>query len=387
MASKVARVHCGKQGAVQRVGLALLALAVGPAWHAPSAAPSSTLVQPVAVFGADDRVALPPRYKSVQEKIGLLFNQRARTVCTAFCVAKDIVATAGHCLHRTVGERPPRLADFRFARNFDAVRDFAHIAGYGNGTANVHVMSGSASLNVRPPIDATRDWALVRLARPACSKGSLPVQVLPMQQVLDEANAKHVFQVSYHRDYVPWKQAYSRPCGVGKDFEAADWTAIAHDFSEPETLILHTCDTGGASSGSPLLLDTPQGPAVIGINVGTYLQSKVVVQEGQITKRMKSDTVANTAVNSVAFATKLAAFRDAVVLSTKAQVRELQALLKQRQLYSGAVNGTYGPPLRAAIEAYETAEGLPVTGLATEALLGRLGGSSLVRRKGKPAKS
>jgi hypothetical protein len=44
-------------------------------------------VHPVAVFGTDDRVALPAKYKDVQQKIGLLFNMRSRTVCTAFCGA------------------------------------------------------------------------------------------------------------------------------------------------------------------------------------------------------------------------------------------------------------------------------------------------------------
>ena len=104
---------------------------------------------------------------------------------------------------------------------------------------------------MRPPIDATRDWALVRLARPACSKGVLPVRVLPIEQILSEATAQHVFQIAYHRDFTPWKLAYSRPCGVAKSFEAGRLEQIERDFAEPEALLLHTCDTGGASSGSP----------------------------------------------------------------------------------------------------------------------------------------
>ena len=171
----------------------------------------------MAVFGSDDRGPLPAKYKDVQEKIGLLFNLRRRMVCTAFCVAKDVIATAGHCLHGTAGERPARAADFWFARNYDAVRDYARIAGHTSGAAAQHVMSGSLSLNVRPPIDATRDWALVRLARPVCAKGVLPVRVLPIEQILREAGAGHVFQVAYHRDFTPWKLAYSRPCSVAQE--------------------------------------------------------------------------------------------------------------------------------------------------------------------------
>ena len=260
---------------------------------------------PVAVFGSDDRMPTPAKYKDVQEKIGLFFNLRRRTVCTAFCVAPDVIATAGHCLLGTVGERPARFGDFSFARNFDAVRDQVRIAGHANGTATQHVMVGSMTLSTRPPIDASRDWALVRLARPACSKGVLPLRVLPIEQILSEATAQHVFQIAYHRDYIPWKPAYSRPCGVAKSFGPVDWKQIERDFADPEALLLHTCDTGGASSGSPILLDTPDGPEVIGINVGTYQQSKVLMQDGEVKKRLKADTIANTGVASAAFAGKL----------------------------------------------------------------------------------
>jgi protease YdgD len=345
------------------------------------------MVLPVAVFGADDRVPLPAKFKDVQQKIGLLFNMRSRTVCTAFCVAPDVVATAGHCLHRTLGERPPQLADFWFARNYDAVRDYARIAGYASGAAGQHVMSGSISLNVRPPIDATKDWAFVRLSRPVCSKGVLPVRVLPLEQILKEAKADRVFQISYHRDFTPWRPAYSRPCGVAKSFDTADWNTIAQDFADPGQLLLHTCDTGGASSGSPMLLDTVEGPQVIGINVGTYVQSKVLMQEGKVTQRMKADTIANTAVSATAFAEKLDIFRHASILETVADMRELQMLLRELKLYAGPLDGVYRAGLRQAIEAYEQSNGLAVTGLATRALLRRLAPAGAERKMARPQKS
>jgi len=354
------------------------ASAAGP-WR-PGARPPLPPAVPVAVFGTDDRMPVPPRFKALKDKIGLLFNQRARLVCTAFCVATDVVATAGHCLYRTHGERPPQLADFWFARNFDAERRFERIAGAGTGAAAQHVLSGSTDLSVRPPIDASKDWALVRLSRPACSKGGLPIRALPAETLMAEAAAGHVFQVSYHRDFTPWKLAYSTPCGVARDFETADWATIARDFAEPTQLILHTCDTGGASSGSPLLLEAAGGFEVVGINVGTYVQSKVLMEDGQVTKRLKADIVANTAVNSAAFARKLAAFRQAAILATPEAISALQGALKQRDLYGGAIDGTYGAKLRRAIEAYEAAEGLPVTGLATEALLKRMHGAQPQRR-------
>jgi len=338
----------------------------------PTPGPPRQGLRLAAVFGTDHRVPLPARFKAVEDKIGLLFNLRTHTVCTAFCVDKDIIATAGHCLHRTAGERPPQLGDFWFGRDYDTVRDFARIAGYASGAAAQHVMSGAMSLSIRPPIDAAKDWALVRLTRPVCSKGGLPLSVLTIDDIIKEAEARRVFHVSYHRDFTPWKLAYSRACGVARNFAGVEWGAIARDFAKPSALILHTCATGGASSGSPLLLETPTGPAVIGINIGTYVQSKVVMQAGRVTQRLKADTIANTAVSSEVFAEKLETFRQATILGSAAQIRELQARLAQRGLFAGKVNGIYDAELRSAIEAHERAEGLPETGLATAALLERL---------------
>ncbi len=365
------------------IALAWLVLAPAHtfAWRVAPAPRSQGPTLPAAVFGTDDRLPLPAKYKDLQDKMGLLFNPRSRMVCTAFCVAPDIVATAGHCLFKITGERAPRIADFWFARNYDAVRDYARVAGHATGASAQNVMSGASALNMRPPIDATRDWALVRLARASCSKGVLPVRPLPTEEIIAEAAAKRTFQVSYHRDFTPWRLAYASPCAIDRAFERADWKMIAQDFADADALLLHRCDTGGASSGSPILLETPHGPEVIGINVGTYVQSKVEMMDGQVTRRFKAETVANTGVSATQFAAKLEAFRTATILATPAQLRELQSALKQQQLYEGPMDGTYGVTLRAAIEAYEKAQGMPVTGLATKALLRRLGGGAADKAK------
>ncbi len=61
------------------------------AWQRATPQPSLAAppIEPVAVFGADERVRLPAAYRDLQDKMGLLFNLRSRTVCTAFCVAPD----------------------------------------------------------------------------------------------------------------------------------------------------------------------------------------------------------------------------------------------------------------------------------------------------------
>jgi protease YdgD len=346
-----------------------------PAAAAPLPNPpaSETLIHPVAVFGQDDRVALPERLAMTAARVGVLFNNPARSVCSAFCVGPAMIATAAHCVAVTSpqGSRM-RPADFLFARAYDRERDYARIEGYTTGSAAQHILTGEFRLNVRPPIDAARDWALVRLDRPICRSGGLAIQPATSADILAMAQAGRLFNIAYHRDLPAWTPTYSGPCHAGRDFGASDWSTIAPDFESPDQIILHTCDTGGASSGSPILAEGPQGPVVVAINVGTYVQSRVVTQQGQVTHRQQTETVANTGVNAAVFAEHVATFRTAQILATGPPIRQLQEHLAAFNFYTGRADGDYGPVLKAAIVDYEKAQGVPVTGLATVQLLSRL---------------
>ncbi|MEI9900793.1 MAG: trypsin-like peptidase domain-containing protein [Hyphomicrobium sp.] len=255
---------------------------------------------PASVFGTDERVPLPHTLHQVGTKLGVFFDSRSHSLCTAFCLAPDVVATAAHCLYRTSGEKPLRLADFAF--RLHGGEQAVKIAGASEGTPEANVTSGSTHLNVRPPIDATHDWALVRLEQPACTAGAFKVSRKPVSEVMQLADKGLVYNVAYHRDLPKWQPMLGTGCKVQRNFTDADWTTIRRDFADPEQLLLHTCDTGAASSGSPLLTDGADGPEVVGINVGTYVQSKVIMLNGEVLHRFKSDDVANTGVNSLAFA-------------------------------------------------------------------------------------
>lgn len=333
---------------------------------------AAALVRPVAVFGRDERTALPARLAALEGRIGLLHDRRSRSVCTAFCVAENIVATAGHCVFRTSEEKAPSLQGFQFRLRGLKPEAMSAIAGTAGGGGAQNVQAGAMRINTRPPIDASRDWALLKLAKPVCRKGVLRLTRRSPDELIKLARDKRIYQVAYHRDFGNWKLAHGPNCEVKRDFKGSPWANIARDFTEANHLVLHTCDTGGASSGSPLLTDGPQGPEVVGINVGTYVQSRVLMQNGQVIKRYKADTVANTGVTSSAFAGKLETFQRAEILARREEMKRLQQLLSSRGLYAGKADGIYGPMLRAAIEAFEREENRPVTGLATVALLQRL---------------
>ncbi len=362
------------------------ALAMGPTQaHVPET--TATAAQPIAVFGADDRTILPRRLAHLEGKIGLLFEARSRSVCTAFCVDDATIATAAHCLFRTRGERALPLANMSFrlagkgsGRNSGPATG---IAGASRGAGLQHVLAGSTSLSVHPPIDATKDWALVRLAKPVCKGLALRLSHRsPADLAAPEAD-RQVYQVGYHGDFGNWRLTLSPPCGIRRTTPMDREKSIAKDFSDASALILHTCDTGGASSGSPLLIDGPTGPEVVGINVGTYLQSRILSQAGAVVRRFKAETVANTAVSASAFIEHRDAFTAAHLLTSRKHIRDVQDALKTAGHYEGPTDGRYGPQLRIGIEAFERSERRPQTGIASVTLHQRLM-AVMAERRGSP---
>jgi hypothetical protein len=346
-----------------------------------------SLVRRVAVFGTDDRASLPPDRSTLRSSIGLLYEGRTHSVCTAFCVGDDIIATAGHCLFRTAGERPPKLQGFSFRlQPLTGAGASSRISGSDRKAESQHVIAGSLQLRVNPPIDAAYDWALLRMREPICKGHALPISRHPEGELIKLSAAQRVYQVSYHRDFGNWELAYGAPCPIRRSFGGADWSAISKDFVDARHVILHTCDTGGASSGSPMLIDGPAGPEVIGINVGTYMQAKVLTQRGEVVHRYKSEMVANTAVGASAFRPALEALSRADIIATRPEIKELQRLLSVQGHDSGVPDGIYGGKLNAAIRAFERAEGRNETGLATISLLKRLAALDAERRGRGPGK-
>jgi protease YdgD len=359
---------------------ALAASAAAASVWTPKIKPSmQVLVTPIAVFGTDDRVPLPTSRQALGQSVGLLYEAASHTICSAFCVGDATIATAGHCIFRTQGEPSLKTSGFTFRLPSARTATSSRIAGVQQGTGAQFVAASSSRLSVYPPIDAAHDWALIRLEAPICARRALPVSRRPAEELVKLSAQDRVYQVGYHRDFGNWQLALGTPCAIRRGFAAADWKTISRDFTDAEHVILHTCDTGGASSGSPLLIDGPAGPEVIGINVGTYVQSRVLTQNGEVVHRYKADSVANTGVSAEAFMPQLLAFTRADILPTRAKLRELQILLAAEGHYAGQHDGTYGPELRAGIERFERAEGRPETGLATRGLLARLKALSMER--------
>ncbi|MGI9387153.1 MAG: trypsin-like serine peptidase, partial [Methyloligellaceae bacterium] len=235
---------------------------------------TSLPIQKIAIFGEDNRKSLPKSYAALDGKIGLLYNDRVQTLCTAFCLAPDVIATAAHCLFGNQKRKRPKIANFSFRINNKKRTSAARIAGFQSGAASHYIVAGTTGLRTRPPMDAPKDWALAKLSAPACKYGVLKLRPQPLPDLIDAASREKIFQVAYHWDYEHWKLAYSGPCGVKHYSGKLNWKEVKRLFSDPSALILHTCDTGGASSGSPILMNSYPEPVVVAMNVGSYEQSK-----------------------------------------------------------------------------------------------------------------
>lgn len=316
------RAAAGKSGTTSGLAIALaIATAASPgiagerpaslaAAHGLMAEAGPPRIQLAAVFGRDDRRPVFASRLDLRERVGLLRHSGTGATCSAFCVAPDVIATAGHCVQAGENGPEPDPAGYRFRRDVDSATEATALAAPPDDEAAsaLRVLAtGSAKLRTRPPINATSDWALLRLARPACRAGGFPVSDLDEGGIAARARQGRLFHVGFHRDLGRWHLAIARPCVLVMP-SAEHRKTIQRDFETPNRLLMHRCDTGPASSGSPLLTDGPGGPEVVGINVGTYVRSRVITTDGGAVQRLSSETIANTAILAQPLARELEGF-------------------------------------------------------------------------------
>ncbi|MEO0619406.1 MAG: peptidoglycan-binding domain-containing protein [Pseudomonadota bacterium] len=346
--------------------------------------PMTTGTADAAVFGRDDRQPVPKALAQLSQQIGRLYNPAIGTNCTAFCVAPNVVATAAHCLFRKPQRGTLRMSDFRFTVGSGSSARQSPIDGAAVKAASQHIITGTTRLRVRPPIDAGSDWALMRTEDNICAGHELPVHVKSMREIEQASDRGEMFQVAYHSDYDDWELAYSRPCKVRAEFPELSRRTIRRDFKNVRNLILHHCDTKGASSGSPMLERTANGPVVVGINVGTYIQSKVLIRNGQVARKFEARPVANTGINAAVFADFIPLLSKAEIVTSRDEMRAIQGRLQRADLYRGPLDGVYGANTRRSILAFQRAGGLALTGLPTRNLLKNAARTTPPRPERKP---
>ena len=91
-----------------------------------------------------------------------------------------------------------------------------------------------------------------------------------------------------------------------------------------------------------------------------------------VTSAQNSNTNANKSSNK-ATAGNSKAKRGPIFRASAGQIKQAQAMLKQRSFYSGEQTGKLDTATRAGLKQYQQAEGLKVTGTLNKATLDKMG--------------
>lgn len=308
-----------------------------------------------AVFGKDTRTVLRQDPHALASSIGTLFATDTGTFCTAFCVAPDKIATASHCLFGTSASPAPRLKQLRFRLGR---KNPVSLAGTAIANEHDHIIAGTHQVEVKPPISAAADWAVARLSAPACTGKSLTMTSRPRAAIDRAARQEKIYQVAVHADVGNMQLMHGGPCRLEAASQTTATADALRDFKMPEHIIFHTCDTGGGSSGSPLLLDTPDGPEVVAINVGTYVLRNPLATTADSRRVPKGVAIANTAIETGGIKAAVAELDESDAIATRREVRELQRLMRRKNLYDGPVDGRISKRLISAVEKFAQQSGM-----------------------------
>ena len=341
-----------------------------------------------AIFGKDNRTAVPQRYDKLKKGVGLLRTRGGRSTneCNAFCIAPDVVATSAHCLFFPVrtGHRPA-LSSLTFHKGDGKRRKTPPIAGVRDRSHHWNVIAGATYGSDTDNWIIAHDWALVKLAKPACGDDLLPVvEKKKWNDLFDDVLNSRIFIIFHNRRGRRVRMHYAASCKVPNNpLELGlQWVAIDLGSSDPHHLIPHRCDFKRGASGSPLLLETPKGSAVIGINAA---ESDFKALKKSLGERVARQLAANFAVSSGAFRKQIELIRNLPEPLGEEDLTHMQSLLKANGDYSGDLDGEYGNLTRQAILDFERRHNLLATGRPTKPLLQALESSDRAPAKARNA--
>ena len=328
-----------------------------------------SLVRKVFVVGKDDRRELPEKHSDLKYRIGFLYNSATNVACTASCVARDVILTAAHCvLAHKRAERRSTIRHMNFYIRSPDILDqlFEVPVNWPSDATPRNIVAGAPVTRPYRRKRFRQDWALAKLRIPACARGTLPLKQLSRTALKAAAKSGKILSVGYHGDRkFGEKLLITEKCRVKK--------LSGKRKRRLGPLIYHTCDLSKGASGSPLLMETASGMAIIGVNAGGIFHQRVKMHGKRVVKRYKSRPIHNVAVHTSQFSRYLEPMTTLRIVREDLELRRLQTTLKTRKLYAGKPDGIFGPGTWKAIRTFEKRNGKPVMGIPTKSLLADLG--------------
>ncbi len=321
------------------------------------------------MVGKDDRRELPDEHANLKYRIGFLYNSANNVACTASCLAPDVILTAAHCVlaHNRAKHRAAKKHLNFYIRSPEILDQLFEVpVAWAEDATPRNIVSGAPVTRPYRSKGFRRDWALVKLPVPACASGTLPLKSLSRGEMRAAAKSGKILSVGYHgdRDFGE-KLLMTGKCRV-KKLSGKRKRALG-------PLIYHTCDLSKGASGSPLLMQTTSGMAIVGVNAGGIFHQRVKMHGKRVVKRYKSKPVHNVAVSANQFSAFLEPMASLRIVREELELRQLQSALKDRKLYAGKPDGIYGPGTWKAIRSFEKRNRRPVMGIPSQSLLGDLG--------------
>lgn len=318
------------------------------------------------ILGKDDRRVVPSKYRDLARGIGLIHDLKRRTLCTAFCVGDDVIATNAHCLPYVRIKKRRRVRgvrDFAFyLTEKGAILHHARLQSNPVGDAQkpwMSVLSAGGRASRSWLRENRRDWALAKLTRPICASDVIAFADAKFIRSARHLRKAKAFTIGYHGDKPDQLRRYA-PCRIRKI------SGRGNQYS-----MNHTCDIFAGASGSPIFAETAEGPRVVALVVG-QMWGRRWRQYPSGRKVMISRWKTNVGVLPLELLTKLERFRTAEFATAAMSTRELQLGLIAGGYLRGKADGLFGPQTREAIVNVEKQLGLVPLGIPTKRVISHL---------------
>lgn len=324
-----------------------------------------SLVHKVHVFGKDDRIELPEKYRHLRGKIGLLYNSTIKYGCTATCVAPDVILTAAHCVLQTAKKKrfpdTTGLKFFLWSSRLPEVRIGTDVL-YSRDLIPRNVVAGFPISKRFRGSNFKQDWAFIKLRRKICEGNSLQMKSLTDIEMVEAANSGKLLEVGFHgdRDFGE-KLLWTNKCSI----KGVNLKKKRQKTPKMSKTIHHTCDMFKGASGAPLMIETIAGPAIVAVNVAEFYHQKLLKRGRKIIKRYRKKALYNIAVSVSAFSKYFPLMAWNSISPYNFQLLEIQKMLKDMKLYRGEQDGIFGPATWRAIQEYEKTKNKIVLGLPT----------------------